>query len=385
MKTLLFAEHFYSGSQRSLSSEKIFRAIYDTEITKDYQFDFFAKNYSERMNDDGEVFPEEYDECTLFNFSHLTNEDMKKGLSPTTKLIKRIVEEEYELMVFFESAENMVEITEALRKLKKERKFKTIWYCPDYANKNIIDFVSQNFDIVIPAIEKDFCKNSKNIIPFCADTEGFSKIEKDEKEKLKKKHFSEDSVIFSAIGENNPENNLPELIRAFSEMKKLDNKKILILHTTPVNECYNLFDVAEFYNLEKGKDIYFPMDSTLGYDIKESDIIKTLQMSDFFIQTARHEEFPLWAIRAEKCGAKLLVSKFGSSKILPIIKAETENTKKVFQAGLKMPPLEIGEVGSFYTVQEFQKEFLFSDQTIMSQWVEFFKNLKSEINISKKS
>ena len=127
----------------------------------------------------------------------------------------------------------------------------------------------------------------------------FKEVDKEEKERLRKKYGIEtDKKVFISTSSFIPRKRIEETILAFNKVK-LANKQLLLLGTGSKYEKI-------YAKYKKEKDIKF-----IG---KTDNVVEYLQMSDIFVTSSQSEGLPNGVIEAAACGLPVIMSDIGQHK-----------------------------------------------------------------------
>lgn len=163
------------------------------------------------------------------------------------------------------------------------------------------------------------------------DTKDFFPISESEKAEFKKKFFANkvnpETFVVTCVARNQMRKDLPRVMKIFREFQKRRPDSVLYLHSKPQDVFGSLLELARMFNLEPGKDFFFPknFNENTGFPITALNCIYNI--SDVYLTATLGEG---WALPVtEAMAVKKVVLAPNITSIQEIFGTEGNNIEDV--------------------------------------------------------
>ena len=207
-------------------------------------------------------------------------------------------------------------IKECNEKLESSKKFVSVYYFPVDCSmrKEWVETISKvDFPVAYTYYGKSQCMKYKksleqiDVIYHGVDTDIFKPLEKEEIERFKKECFIgpvslENRYIILNVNRNQTRKDLLRTFEAFNLFKKyICNNALLFLLAAIEDQGGNLVKMADFFDLEYGKDWFAPVNYSASFGYTEEVVNKIYNTANVVISTTLGEGFGLSVLEAMAC------------------------------------------------------------------------------------
>ena len=165
---------------------------------------------------------------------------------------------------------------------------------------------------------KDYYNKDVKHIPHCVDSKGFYPLEKEERDKLRKKWGFEDKFIVGVVARNQPRKNLDRTIKAMRLIADKIPNAILFLHldpNDPAQPMWRIPDLVKKFNLEN-RVVYSGMSAFNGFP--QGEMNNVYNVMDCFLLTTSGEGFGIPIIEAMACEIPVVATDYTTTPELVI-------------------------------------------------------------------